>query len=332
MRWAARSLCGLSDPRRRDHPPWAAIEPMLWSAPPGRHVIDLVRSLRRAPPRVNRVAGAREMPAAGGRAGMAARADRPRRAPGTAAPRRRRVVSRRRRRPDRARRPCRPRPSGRPRDRSRCARATRRHAGAAGVGRRHGRGFARGARARRSAAAWSAETVTPSSSGWPGTPAVASRRSPSTRSIVGRSTPLSPSSLADGPFAARPGTVARFDPAPGERLVVEHPELEQSLDRAVDELGPIARPGQASPHLGHRPRPWLEEACGRLEDDRRVVDRRSPLAALGVMVRRRPSPGWVTMLRPAAYGLLDALDRDRHVVDLGPDLAVDLGRRSADSP
>ena len=48
---------------------------------------------------------------------------------------------------------------------------------------------------------------------------------------------LEPELLADRAFAARPGAVARLDPGTGERLVVEHPELEQPLDRALDELG-----------------------------------------------------------------------------------------------
>ena len=55
MRWAARSRVGLGSSRRRVVPPWAAIEPVLWSAPPERHVVRLVRSLRRAPRRVNRL-------------------------------------------------------------------------------------------------------------------------------------------------------------------------------------------------------------------------------------------------------------------------------------
>ena len=41
-------------PRARWALPWAAIEPVLCCAPPERHVVRLPRSLRRAPPRVNR--------------------------------------------------------------------------------------------------------------------------------------------------------------------------------------------------------------------------------------------------------------------------------------
>ena len=56
--------------------------------------------------------------------------------------------------------------------------------------------------------------------------------------------------LADRPFAPRPRPIARLEPGPRERLVIEHPELEHPLDRAFDEVGPVARAGQAPPDLG----------------------------------------------------------------------------------
>jgi hypothetical protein len=86
---------------------------------------------------------------------------------------------------------------------------------------------------------------------------------------------------AECDLAARPGAVTRLDPRPSERGVIQHPELGQARDRTVDQLRPVARPAQPSANLGDGSGPSFEEAGGRLEDDGRVVDRGSPIAALG---------------------------------------------------
>ena len=78
--------------------------------------------------------------------------------------------------------------------------------------------------------------------------------------------------LADGTLAARPGAIARLDPRPRERLVVEHPEFEHPRDRTLDEVGLVARASEAASDLGDRPRPWLEEPRSRFEHDRGIID------------------------------------------------------------
>ncbi len=57
----------------------------------------------------------------------------------------------------------------------------------------------------------------------------------------------------DGALAAWAGPVARLDPRPGERVVIEHAEFGHALDRAIDQVRPIARGGQSAPHLGDGP-------------------------------------------------------------------------------
>ena len=86
-------------------------------------------------------------------------------------------------------------------------------------------------------------------------------------------------------LAAGTSAVAGLDPGSGERRVVEHAQIGQANDRAVHELAPISRLAEPPPDLGHRPSPDLEEPGGRLEDDRRVVDRCPPLSTLR---RRNP--------------------------------------------
>ena len=101
----------------------------------------------------------------------------------------------------------------------------------------------------------------------------------STVSTTARSMPFSRIVL-ERPFAARPRPVARLDPGARERLVIEHPEVTQAGDRAVDELGPVAGTRQPPAHLGDRPRSALQEARCRFQDDIRILDRGTPLAPL----------------------------------------------------
>ena len=77
---------------------------------------------------------------------------------------------------------------------------------------------------------------------------------------------------------SRSGPVARFDPAPSERLVVEHAEVQQSSDGAVDEHDSIARVSQTATHLRDRTRSRLEEPHGGIEHELRIVDLRSASA------------------------------------------------------
>lgn len=82
-------------------------------------------------------------------------------------------------------------------------------------------------------------------------------------------------------LASRVGPVAGFDPGAGEGLVVEHPELAEPGDDALDEIRPVAGLRQSTPHLRHGSLARLEkvECCG--QDDLRVVDLRPPSAAFG---------------------------------------------------
>ena len=147
----------------------------------------------------------------------------------------------------RSRRP----PRGRSPDRTRGARAARRPAGDAGADPRHGPGRGRSSRAaapRRSGPRWPARVVAVPASGF-------ARRERSIAALPEHEVdglaidPLQPQLLADGPFAARPGPVARLHPGPRERLVVEHPELGHPRDRAIDEVRPIPGATETPPHL-----------------------------------------------------------------------------------
>ena len=64
---------------------------------------------------------------------------------------------------------------------------------------------------------------------------------------------------AEGALAPWPRAVARLDPRPGERLVVEDPEVEQPLEATLDEVVFVSV-GQESPaNLVGRTGPCLEE-------------------------------------------------------------------------
>ena len=86
---------------------------------------------------------------------------------------------------------------------------------------------------------------------------------------------------AQGDLTAGPRPIPGLDPGPGEGRVVEHPELGQPLDRSRDEIRPVAGLAQPTADLDDRSWPDLEEARGRLENDRRIIDRGAPLATLG---------------------------------------------------
>jgi hypothetical protein len=88
-------------------------------------------------------------------------------------------------------------------------------------------------------------------------------------------------------LAAGSGPVARLDPGPRERRVVEHPEIRQAHDRRLDEIRAIPGLAESAPDLGHGPRANLEKPGGRLEDDPWIVDGRAPLATF----RRRDPLG-----------------------------------------
>src|SRR4029079_19835466 len=82
-------------------------------------------------------------------------------------------------------------------------------------------------------------------------------------------------------LATRSRPVARLDPRPPERLVVEHPELGPPSDRPFDELRPVAGAPEPPPHLGNRAGRRLQEPRGPRERNLRVVHSRSPLLPLG---------------------------------------------------
>ena len=94
--------------------------------------------------------------------------------------------------------------------------------------------------------------------------------------------PLLEHLLSERTLAARSGPVTRPDPRFPERPVVEHPQLDQTLDGAVDQLASVAGRRQPPPHLGHGPGASLEKPGRGLEDDLGIVDGAATLAGLGV--------------------------------------------------
>ncbi len=93
--------------------------------------------------------------------------------------------------------------------------------------------------------------------------------------------PLEAQFLADRPFATRPCAVTRLHPYASEGRVVEHPELSQAPDRAMDEVRLVARAGEATTHFRDGSRARLEEPGGGLQNDGRVVDGRPAFAPFG---------------------------------------------------
>lgn len=120
------------------------------------------------------------------------------------------------------------------------------------------------------------------------------------------------------PSSAWTGTIARLDPGAGERLIVEHAELGQSVNRGRDQILAIADPGQSAPDLTHRALPRLEEPERRVEHHCGLVDSAEALAFL-----RKPFPP-STISHPL-LGLRNALNRDRYRVHERADLGLDLG-------
>ena len=97
--------------------------------------------------------------------------------------------------------------------------------------------------------------------------------------------------LAQDALTARTRAIARRDPPLGKRPVVEHAELEQSLDGAFDQGRSVTRPRQPAPNLHDGPRPRLEEPrCGG-QNDVRVIDGGPPFAPLGKRILARMSCG-----------------------------------------
>src|SRR5689334_96764 len=101
---------------------------------------------------------------------------------------------------------------------------------------------------------------------------------------------LGPQLLAQCSLATRPRPIPRLDPRSGERLIVEHPELGEPRDRALDQIRPIAGAVQPRPYLDGRPLPRLEEPQRRLEDDRRVADLAALFADPCELVRPSSTP------------------------------------------
>ena len=103
------------------------------------------------------------------------------------------------------------------------------------------------------------------------------RVAPTSRSSITSSTVVagrcpSPQLDPQRALAARPRPVARLDPGPRERLVVEDPELGQPRDRALDELRPVAGPlrrRRTSPTDRWRA---SRNRSARLEHQRRIRD------------------------------------------------------------
>ena len=59
---------------------------------------------------------------------------------------------------------------------------------------------------------------------------------------------------SDGMLAARSRPVAGGEPRSGERLVIQHSQICEALDRARDEIGPVAGSRQSPPDLCDGPR------------------------------------------------------------------------------
>lgn len=101
--------------------------------------------------------------------------------------------------------------------------------------------------------------------------------------------------VTDRALAARVRAIAGLHPGARERVVIEHPQFGQALDRPVDEVGAIAGRRETTADFGHRTRPDLQEPCRRLKDDGRIVDRRVAFATLRVadpaLGRHDPSLG-----------------------------------------
>ena len=96
--------------------------------------------------------------------------------------------------------------------------------------------------------------------------AAASRRAPRSRATIERVDALQPQLRAIAVLAARPGPIARFDPGRGKRHVVEHRRGRARRSIApLDELAPIAGPGQPPTDLGYR--------AGRTSRNRRAASR-----------------------------------------------------------
>jgi hypothetical protein len=87
--------------------------------------------------------------------------------------------------------------------------------------------------------------------------------------------------LAEDSLPPRTRPITRRDPCLGEGPVVEHPELEQALDGAIDEGRPVPRARQPAAHLHDGPWARLEKpGCGS-KDGIRIVDGPSTLASFG---------------------------------------------------
>ena len=146
---------------------------------------------------------------------------------------------------------------------------------------------------------------------------------------------LEPQLLAERPLAPRPGPVARLDPGPGERLVVEHPELGQPR-RSRPRRG---RPGSRAVVRRRRTSATDRDrasrnraAASRTTAGSSTAARRSARSARrSAAFRHRRRPTRCDVARATAgsaawrlLGLFDALDRERDLVDLAADPAVDL--------
>ena len=92
--------------------------------------------------------------------------------------------------------------------------------------------------------------------------------------------PLLEELLAEDALPSWACAVTRRNPGLGEGSVVEDPELDESLDGALDEFAPIACADKPTANFGRRARPRLEEARRRVEDDLRILNRGLPFALL----------------------------------------------------
>jgi len=92
-------------------------------------------------------------------------------------------------------------------------------------------------------------------------------------------------------LAPWPRPVARLHPGGREGFVIENAQLHESIDRATDQVFPVARCRKAPTHLGDGSLARLEKPQRRLEDEVRIVDRRSPRATVRKRLTPLPWPG-----------------------------------------
>ena len=86
--------------------------------------------------------------------------------------------------------------------------------------------------------------------------------------------------VADGTLAARSGAIARLNPRPRKRLIVEDAELLKATDRAVNQVCSITGSRQPPTDLRNGSCPHFDEPRRRLEHHLWIINSSPPLAPL----------------------------------------------------